>query len=166
LARIVEVCFFVPKYSPEGADNDNHSDRTLAESARSPGFPSLFNSSRKAAAAQAFRHLPPFLLVAAGILFISATDEALEYVHGNEMDHVTYILIMFSSAFALYTFIIFLIHLYSTTGRSAIAKPVDDTNIEMSSGPKWYARVPNAESSHGGMLHVVEDDEEDEMEPR
>ena len=61
LARIVEVCFFVPKYFPEGADNDNHSDRTLAENARSPGLPSLFNSGRKAAAAQAFRHLPPFV---------------------------------------------------------------------------------------------------------
>lgn len=60
-ARIVEVCFFVPKYSPEGADNDNHSDRTLAESGRSPGFSSLFDSGRKAAAAQAFRHLPPFV---------------------------------------------------------------------------------------------------------
>lgn len=163
LARIVEVCFFIPKYFPEGADNDNHSERTLAESTRSPGFTSLFDSDRKAAAAQAFRHLPPFLMVAVGILFISATDEALEYVHENGMDHVTYVLIMFSSAFALYTFILFLIHLYSTTGRNAIAKPVDDTSIEMTSGPKWYARVPNAEPSHGGILHVVGDEEEDEM---
>ena len=65
----------------------------------------------------------------------------------------------------MYTFILFLIHLYSTTGRSAIAQPVDDTNIEMTSGPEWYARVPNAESSLGGMLHVVGDDE-DEIEPR
>ncbi|EDR13954.1 uncharacterized protein LACBIDRAFT_152078, partial [Laccaria bicolor S238N-H82] len=82
LARIVEVCFFIP--------ND-----------------------RKAAAAQAFRHLPPFYIHTSIILFISATDEALEYVHENGMDHVTYVLIMFSSAFALYTFILFLIHLYS-----------------------------------------------------
>ena len=35
----------------------------------------------------------------------------------------------------------------------------------MTSGPEWYARVPNAEPSLGGMLHVVGDDE-DEIETR
>lgn len=100
------------------------------------------------------------------------------------MDHVTYILIMFrcvtlhplpnidlfsqSIAFALYTFIVFLIHLYSTTGRNAATKPAND-NVEMSSSrirPKWYARVPNAEANHGGANYIVGDDEEDELDPR
>lgn len=170
-ARVIEICFFVPKYSPEGVDDDNHSEQTLADGAPSPGFLSSYNngdSSGKAAAARAFRHLPPFLLVAAGLLFISATDEELEYVHENEMDHVTYILIMFSIAFALYTFIVFLIHLYSTTGRNAATKPAND-NIEMTSSrirPKWYALVPNAEANHGGANYIVGDDEEDELDPR
>jgi hypothetical protein len=35
------------------------------------------------------------LLVASGLLFMSATDEELRYVHSNDMDHVTYVLIMF-----------------------------------------------------------------------
>jgi hypothetical protein len=35
------------------------------------------------------------LLVAAGLLFMSATDEELRFVHEGGMDHVTYILIMF-----------------------------------------------------------------------
>ena len=35
------------------------------------------------------------LLVASGLLFMSATDEELYFVNGEGMDHVTYILIMF-----------------------------------------------------------------------
>jgi hypothetical protein len=35
------------------------------------------------------------LLVASGVLFMSATDEELDFVHDNEMDHVTYVLIMY-----------------------------------------------------------------------
>lgn len=41
------------------------------------------------------------LLVAAGLLFMSATDEELQYVHEGGMDHVTYILIMFRYALHL-----------------------------------------------------------------
>ena len=76
-------------------------------------------------------------------------------------------LILQSIAFALYTFIVFLIHLYSTTGRNAVTKPVND-NVEMTSRirPKWYARVPNAEANHGGANYIVGDDEEDELDPR
>ena len=44
--------------------------------------------------------------MAAGLLFMSATDEELQYVHESGMDHVTYILIMFR-----YVFFIFLIRL-------------------------------------------------------
>lgn len=64
----------------------------------------------------------------------------------------------------MYTFIVFLIHLYSTTGRNAANNAVsNDTNIEMTTGglrSKWYARVPNADASRG--LHVIGDDEEDD----
>ncbi|KAF5379503.1 hypothetical protein D9615_006482 [Tricholomella constricta] len=171
--RIIEICFFVPKFTPEGSDDDatSTSDQTLAE--RSPRFPTPTDSppteSGKAAASRAFRHLPPFLLVAAGLLFISATDEELKFVHEHEMDHVTYILIMFSIAFFMYSFIVFLIHLYSTTGRNApsnLEVAANDTNIEMSSQgirAKWYARVPNpereAEATRG--LHVIGEDDED-----
>ncbi len=31
----------------------------------------------------------------ARLLFMSATDEEVQFVHDNEMDHVTYVLIMF-----------------------------------------------------------------------
>ncbi|GLB41596.1 putative protein of unknown function (Ytp1) [Lyophyllum shimeji] len=169
-ARIIEICFFVPNFMPDAADDDNTSDHTLAE--RSPRFqtrPDISSESGKAAASRAFRHLPPFLLVAAGLLFISATDEELKFVHENGMDHVTYILIMFSTAFLIYSFIVFLLHLYSTTGRNAASNVAakNDANIEMTPRgihAKWYARVPNTgrESEATRGLHVIGDDEEED----
>ncbi|KAF4592814.1 hypothetical protein EYR40_008497 [Pleurotus pulmonarius] len=50
---------------------------------------------------------------------MSATDEEIEAVHESGMDHVTYILIMFSLAFTIYGLILLLLHLYATTGRHA-----------------------------------------------
>ncbi len=112
------------------------------------------------------------------VLFMSATDEELDFVHDNEMDHVTYILIMFryvslfsppisallhllpSIAFLLYALIVYAIHLSATTGRNAPAK--DDRNSIPVTAPrnKWYSRVPNAEV--GEPLHVVGEDDEEE----
>ncbi|KAJ7460808.1 hypothetical protein FB451DRAFT_1270391 [Mycena latifolia] len=168
LARILEVCVFsIPSKSPADTtvDDDTNSDHTLAEP--SPRYPQSLRyapadtavDSGKAAAAKAFRHLPPFLLVASGVLFMSATDEELKFVHDNEMDHVTYVLIMYSIAFLLYTHIVFLIHLYSTTGRNAPAKV--DSNIIAMTTPrsKWYSRVPNMDRE---VLHVVGEDDEEE----
>jgi len=51
--RIIEICFFAPSYSSEGlSDDGSQSEHTLADS---------YSSSGKAAAARAFRHLPPFV---------------------------------------------------------------------------------------------------------
>ncbi|RDB18570.1 Protein YTP1 [Hypsizygus marmoreus] len=170
VTRIIEICFFAPKSLPERPDDDSTSDHTLADSA--PHFVDVnAGETGKTAAAKAFRHLPPFLLVAAGLLFMSATDEELKYIHEVEMDHVTYILIMFSTAFLIYTFMLVLIHLYSTTGRNA---PDNATaggdmggGIELTSAgltSKWYARVPPGESegSGRGTHHVIGEDEDDD----
>ncbi|KAJ7623655.1 hypothetical protein FB45DRAFT_111936 [Roridomyces roridus] len=171
LARILEVCCFPgpTKSAAEGSsDDDNNSDHTLAEP--SPRYPPASRytpphasaENRKAATSIAFRHLPAFLLVASGVQFMSATDEELDFVHDNEMDHVTYILIMFSIAFLLYALIVFLIHLYATTGRNAPTKE-DGNNIALTTprGSKWYSRVPNAEREQRP-LHVVGEDDEEE----
>ncbi|KAF9525129.1 hypothetical protein CPB83DRAFT_860057 [Crepidotus variabilis] len=185
--RIIEVCFFVPSYAPlpaDHAEDDNTSEHTLAE-----GGPSRNPTSMKSAAAKNWRHLPPFLLVASGLLFMSATDEELRFVHSQEMDHVTYILIFFSLAFLIYAFILFLINLYLTTGRNAasnangvVINSVDESNIEMitpSGNSKWYSRVPSGaaparaggavrleggNASLGGGVHVLGDDDDDEDE--
>ncbi|EGN97018.1 hypothetical protein SERLA73DRAFT_185298 [Serpula lacrymans var. lacrymans S7.3] len=154
-SRIVEICFVPSKYS-DASNRDDQSDNTLAES--TPGYSS--SDDGKMAAARAFRHLPPILLVASGILLMSATDEALDYVHVNGMDHVTYLLIMFSLAFALYTLILTLIRLFSTTGRNAQSFSTTGNNIELASPrspSKWYAPVPRDDTT----THVLGPDEDD-----
>ncbi|EKM81790.1 hypothetical protein AGABI1DRAFT_36578 [Agaricus bisporus var. burnettii JB137-S8] len=113
LTRIIEICYFSP------TDNGT----------TSAGF-------------RAFRHLPPFVSTSVSLLFMSATDEELQFVHDNGMDHVTYILIIFSLAFFMYTLIVYLIHLSTASGRNAPTKTVE--NADMSRG-MWYDRVPLAE---------------------
>jgi len=150
VTRIIEICFVTTKTAAEVLDGDAHSDHTLASPGSGLGY-SENGDSGKAAAARAFRHLPPFLLVSAGLLLMSATDEELQFVHDNGMDHVTYLLIMFSIAFILYTFVLALINLYSSSGRNAATSNTADNNIEMnprSFASKWYARVPIEPECH------------------
>jgi len=150
LARIIEICFISTKAGAEVSDGDAHSDHTLADSGSGLGDGGSHDNG-KATAAGAFRHLPPFLLVSAGLLFMSATDEELQLVHDSGMDHVTYLLIMFSIAFIIYTFVLVLINLYSSSGRNAIASNTPDSSIEMNPrgiSSKWYARVPIEPQSH------------------
>ncbi|KAH8836072.1 hypothetical protein DL96DRAFT_1576589 [Flagelloscypha sp. PMI_526] len=176
LARIVEVCYFVPVFPPpqpqETMMDDAGSDHTLAPGRLSPPA----TSSKKPYAVE-FRHLPPLLLTAAGVLFMSATDEELRYVHEKGMDHVTYILIMISIASSIYHLMIFLVHVYLTSGRNAApATQTDDREggIELvdtplnrsfglgsgSNGPNGYKRVPNAAPLEG--THVLGDDDDED----
>ncbi|KAI9510563.1 hypothetical protein F5148DRAFT_566738 [Russula earlei] len=161
VTRLLEVCFVAPSYAPADGVEDDRSDHTLADGT---------DATHKG---RTFRHLPPFLLVASGLLFMSATDEELQYVHEGGMDHVTYILIMFSIAFLLYTHIVFLITLYSTSGRNApndgsASRPpmkMDASGaIELTAAGTrqppsgaWYSRVRTEEP-----VHVIGNDEEDE----
>jgi len=181
VTRIIEICFVAPSLGKSDTpglmplEDDNTSDHTLADATLpSPRFrlpvESAIEMTQSSTAGKAFRHLPPFLLVAAGLLFMSATDEELRSVHDQEMDHVTYVLIMFSTAFVLYTFVNIFIYLYSTTGRNASTN--DGRNgegaIELAVTPgiqraKWYARVPNGESdgSREQRTHVIGGEDED-----
>jgi hypothetical protein len=56
----------------------------------------------------------------------------------------------------MYTFTLWLLHLYATTGQNA-GTTTNDNNIEMTR-TKWYARVPNAEAD---TTHVIGEDEEE-----
>ncbi|KAG8787976.1 hypothetical protein FRC12_015038 [Ceratobasidium sp. 428] len=109
VARIIEITF-VLKDAASIADGD------VARS-----------ENNREVEVQAFQHLPPFLLVAGGVLFMSATDEELKAVMGIEMDHVTYILLMFSLAFVIYLYANLLLYLYATTGRNAKGKAAPST---------------------------------------
>ncbi|KAH9169467.1 hypothetical protein EDB89DRAFT_1985193 [Lactarius sanguifluus] len=145
LTRLAEVCFVAPSYTPADGVEDDRSEHTLADGAGA--------ESGAASKGRPFRHLPPFLLVAAGLLFIG-------------MDHVTYILIMFSTAFLLYAHIVFLVTLYATSGRNAPdAAPMKDTSsgaIELTATPsasrgRWYSRVRSEEP-----MHVIGHDEDED----
>lgn len=168
LTRLIEVCFIVPSYAPMDGVEDDRSDHTLADGTGPEAFPK----------GRAFRHMPPFLLVASGLLFMSATDEELRYVHEGGMDHVTYILIMFSIAFLLYTHIVFLITLYTTSGRNASdalsimkdgrarapahaagAIELTATPTRAASQGAWYSRVRTEDP-----MHVIGENDEGEEE--
>lgn len=114
---------------------------------------------------------------------MSATDEETRFVNDEGMDHVTYILIMFrynpplfyssahaqqhvsltlSIAFVLYTLIISLIGLYSSSGRDSSSQTQNpEETIELAPQPKWYSRVPNGEEGNLMNDHVIGDDEEE-----
>ncbi|KAI0047144.1 hypothetical protein FA95DRAFT_1559395 [Auriscalpium vulgare] len=161
LARLIEVCFIMPSYSPLDGGEDDRSDHTLAD------------GQDHGPKGKAFRLLTPFLLTSAGLLFMSATDEELEFVHDNGMDHVTYLMIMFSIAFLLYNHVIVLINLYSTSGRNAAAGAAKDPGaIELSTptttNGRWpYAPVSRAADERNARsplmpAHVIGDDADDE----
>ncbi|TFK48450.1 hypothetical protein OE88DRAFT_1684485 [Heliocybe sulcata] len=169
VTRIIEICFIPSKISNPASEmeGDSHSEHTLGEDESNGGdYTGGFfaKGSGPAKAGKAFRHFPPFLLVAAGLLFMSATDEELEFVHDNGMDHVTYLMIMFSLAFVLYTLILSFIHLYATSGRNA-PDSTAGKNIEsiemLPNGRSWYAPVPVGEvETPATAVHVIGDDED------
>jgi hypothetical protein len=86
-----------------------------------------------------FQHLPPFGLIAAGILFMSATDEEIKFVMSIEMDHVTYALILFSIAFVIYLWSCFLINFASS-------KPQGQLKISSTSSSGSYRKLPHSRS--------------------
>ncbi|KAM5356500.1 hypothetical protein ACJ41O_003146 [Fusarium nematophilum] len=59
-----------------------------------------------------FQFIPVFLMYAAGFLFMGATEEQMGLVADSSMDHVSYILILFSLASLLFLFVNMLIHLW------------------------------------------------------
>ncbi|KAF5006998.1 hypothetical protein FDECE_6646 [Fusarium decemcellulare] len=85
LTRIIEISFVL---------RDAHS---ISEDGRS---------------ANSFQFIPVFLMYAAGFLFMSATEEQMNLVAGSAMDHVSYILIIFSLASLLFLFTNMLVHLW------------------------------------------------------
>ena len=93
---------------------------------------------------------------------MSATDEEMLFANSGGMDHVTYVLIFLSLAFALYTFVLVLLHTWAFSGRnapssgsvsgigsglrlrgSASSSRRDSEGEEGVELDKWYQRVPN-----------------------
>ncbi|KAL2162896.1 hypothetical protein VTH06DRAFT_6732 [Thermothelomyces fergusii] len=59
-----------------------------------------------------FQFIPVFLLYAAGFLFMGATEEQMALVANSGIDHVAYVLILYSLASLLFLFTMALINIY------------------------------------------------------
>lgn len=65
-----------------------------------------------------FQYLPPFCLVCAGCLFMSANQEQLELVVGLGAEHSAYIMVIISGAFLLYCWMLFCLEFYLHLART------------------------------------------------
>ncbi|TID19364.1 hypothetical protein E6O75_ATG06702 [Venturia nashicola] len=69
-----------------------------------------------------FQHLPPFLLYASGFLFMGATEEQMQLLSDAGVDHISYLLMLYSIAFLLYLFVNMLLYLYAVNSEPASVK--------------------------------------------
>ncbi|KAF9646362.1 hypothetical protein BDM02DRAFT_3271035 [Thelephora ganbajun] len=157
VTRIIEVCFIAHKDTTLSPWEDGISDTAPVETPTNGGISPL----------RAFRYLPPFFLIVGGLLFMSGTKEEINYVHGSGMDHVTYILIIFSIAFLMYTFTLCLIHLYLNSGRIAANRSTPNGDaIEMhpaaNGWSKWHAPVSTSSGGPEEARHIIGDDDDDD----
>ncbi|KAI6778512.1 uncharacterized protein J7T54_005036 [Emericellopsis cladophorae] len=72
-----------------------------------------------------FQFLPIFLLYTAGFLFMGATEEQMLLVAGSDMDHVAYILILFSLASLVFLFANMLVHMYDRLANPTSSKEMN-----------------------------------------
>lgn len=104
IARAIEVCFVVQD-RPTGTVDGSWLPQRFSEPFHGSYYP-----------IRAFQYLPPYLLVASGVLFMSATDEELRWADGRGVDHATWGLIDFSLSMLVFLWINVLVDLYVNFG--------------------------------------------------
>lgn len=110
-ARIVEVCFVLGD-GPTGQVQGSTSEQQPAEQDEQQRM----DKETHWFPIRAFQYLPPWLLFASGVLFMSATDEELRWADSYGVDHITWGLIDFSISFFLFFWANVLIDLYTSQG--------------------------------------------------
>ncbi|KAK8067292.1 hypothetical protein PG997_014039 [Apiospora hydei] len=106
-----------------------------------------------------FEYISVFLLYASGTLFMAATEEQMELIENSGMDHVAYILILYSIAFLVFLFSMMLINLYDQNANPAMAKK-DLANGRMGTGPNGHVPVRDAQEFElEGLMSEDEDAE-------
>ncbi|MCO5570192.1 hypothetical protein L7F22_023910 [Adiantum nelumboides] len=159
-ARIIEVSFVLGD-GPTGQQPD--SERPSEEDERQ-----RMDTEKQWFPIRAFQYLPPWLLFASGVSFMSATDEELRWADSYGVDHITWGLIDFSISFFLFLWANVLIDLYTSQGgrygsarkaaASATAGRSGRAGLAESGGLRsLYSRVSMGESAP---LRVDEDSEE------
>ncbi|KDN44529.1 hypothetical protein K437DRAFT_224894 [Tilletiaria anomala UBC 951] len=111
--RIIEVCFVidgkptgeVPSPRSSSISTSSPHDATDTRHGSSTWYP-----------IKPFQYLPPYLLVASGVLFMSGTDEELHWANDQGVDHITWGLIDFSISFIIFLWSNILIELYMRWG--------------------------------------------------
>ncbi|KAI1491392.1 hypothetical protein F5X96DRAFT_631401 [Biscogniauxia mediterranea] len=105
-----------------------------------------------------FQYIPVFLLYASGFLFMGATEEQMALVDASSMDHVAYILILYSLAFLIFLFTCMLINVYERNST------IDIPNKELANGrlgPRLNGNVPVRDAQEFELEGLMSDDEDD-----
>ncbi|KAK4148308.1 uncharacterized protein C8A04DRAFT_33754 [Dichotomopilus funicola] len=105
-----------------------------------------------------FQFIPVFLLYAAGFLFMGATEEQMALLAASGMDHVAYVLILYSLASLVFLFTMALLQIYDRA--NPLPKPV--VNGHAVRGDDARLRDVNEFELDG----LVSDDEDEERATR
>jgi hypothetical protein len=101
------------------------------------------------------------LLYASGMLFMGATEEQMNLVAGSGLDHVSYVLILYSLSFVIFLFVNMLVHLYdrSTTDPTK-ASPAANGRPRMNGRHPEDTQLREAQEFElEGLVSDVEDEE-------
>lgn len=71
-----------------------------------------------------WQYLPPYLLFASGFIFQCANEEQVAWVSSIGIDHVSYLLVLFSVAFLMFLYTNVLIHTYLVNPLPSTKRPV------------------------------------------
>lgn len=108
---------------------------------------------------------PLQLLFASGFLFMGATEEQMEFVSHSGLDHVAYILILFSLSFLLFLFANMLITLYDRTANApGLAKNTVNGRARSGTATQEDGRLRDANEFE--LEGLVSDDEDEEHASR
>ncbi|KAI1114291.1 hypothetical protein F5Y14DRAFT_189441 [Nemania sp. NC0429] len=105
-----------------------------------------------------FQYIPVFLLYASGFMFMGATEEQMELVASSSMDHVSYILILYSLAALLFLFTLMLVQIYDSNTGPALAKKEGDAERL---GPRLSGNVPVRDAQEFELEGLMSDDEDE-----
>ncbi|CAJ2510386.1 Uu.00g050890.m01.CDS01 [Anthostomella pinea] len=105
-----------------------------------------------------FQYVPIFLLIASGFLFMAATEEQMDLVDSSDMDHVAYILILYSLAMLLFLWVNMLITTYDRNVGPALPNK-EAANGRL--GPRLNGNVPVRDAEEFELEGLMSDDEGD-----
>ncbi|KAI0531964.1 hypothetical protein GGR58DRAFT_518098 [Xylaria digitata] len=104
-----------------------------------------------------FQYIPVFLLFASGFMFMGATEEQMELIANSGMDHIAYILILFSLASLLFLFTLMLLGVYDRNASQHT--PQKDSDAERL-GPRLGGNVPVRDAQEFELEGLMSDDED------